>query len=357
MRQALILARKGYGRTSPNPMVGALLVKKGKVIGEGWHKRAGVPHAEIEAIRSAANPMEATLYVTLEPCSTVGRTTSCVDEVRSSGIRRVVMAAIDPNPAHAGRGFRLLRDAGIGVTKGILAEESSELNAAFNHWIVHGIPLVTVKAAITLDGRIATASGQSKWITGLAARRHGQYLRKGNDAILVGIETILEDDPSLSVKGKLKARPLRRIVLDTHARTPLAANILNDENSHLTTIVATVDAPKCRVDAVSKKVNVLVSPVRKGRVDLCWLLKRLGREEITNLLVEGGGEVNASFLLGGLAHRVSLFYAPKILGGNDARRAVGGLGADGLSEALKLSEVEWRRVGADLLLTAGITGA
>ena len=357
MRQALILARKGYGRTSPNPMVGALLVKKGKVIGEGWHKRAGAPHAEIEAIRSAANPREATLYVTLEPCSTVGRTTSCVDVVRTSGIRRVVMATIDPNPAHAGRGFRLLRDAGIGVTKGILAEESSELNAAFNHWIVHGIPLVTVKAAITLDGRIATASGQSKWITGLAARRHGQHLRKGNDAILVGIETILEDDPSLSVKGKLKARPLRRIVLDTHARTPLATNILNDEYSHLTTIVATVDAPKCRVDAVSKKVNVLVSPVRKGRVDLCWLLKRLGREEVTNLLVEGGGEVNASFLLGGLAHRVSLFYAPKILGGNDARRAVGGLGADGLSEALELGDVEWRRVGADLLLTAGITGA
>ena len=357
MRQALMLARKGYGRTSPNPMVGALLVKRGKVIGEGWHKRAGAPHAEIEAIRAAANSRGATIYVTLEPCSTVGRTPSCVEAVKAAGIRRVVVAATDPNPAHAGRAFRRLRGAGIEVSKGVLAAEATELNAAFGHWIVNATPLVTVKAAMTLDGRIATAGGESKWITGPAARRHGQLLRKGSDAILVGINTVLADDPALKAKGKLKSRPLRRIILDSHARTPLAAKVLNDELAHVTTVVVTRDAPERRVDAIAKKVNLLVSPIRKGRVDLRWLLKRLGREEVTSLLVEGGGEVNASFLQDDLAHRVAFFYAPKILGGSEARRAVGGDGARSLDEALELGNVEWSRVGADLLLTARIAGA
>ncbi len=357
MHQALMLARKGYGRTSPNPMVGALLVKSGRVIGEGWHKRAGAPHAEIEAIRAAANPKGATLYVTLEPCSTVGRTPPCVEAVKAAGIRRVVVAASDPNPVHIGRAFRQLRSAGVAVSKGVLASEASELNAAFGHWIVNATPLVTVKAAMTLDGRIATAGGESKWITGPAARRHGQLLRKGSDAILVGINTVLADDPGLRVKGKLKSRPLRRIILDSRARTPLAAKILNDELAHATTVVVTRDAPERRADAIAKKANVLISPVRKGSVDLRWLLKRLGREEITNLLVEGGGEVNASFLQGGLAHRVAFFYAPKILGGNDARRAVGGAGARSLGEVLELENVGWSRIGADLLLTARIAGA
>ena len=357
MRQALMLARKGYGRTSPNPMVGALLVKRGKVIGEGWHKRAGAPHAEIEAIRAAANSRGATLYVTLEPCSTVGRTPSCVEAVKAAGIRRVVVAATDLNPAHAGRAFRRLREVGIEVSKGVLAAEATELNAAFGHWIVNATPLVTVKAAMTLDGRIATAGGESKWITGPAARRHGQLLRKGSDAILVGINTVLADDPALKAKGKLKSRPLRRIILDSNARTPIAAKVLNDELAHVTTVVVTRDAPERRVDAIAKKVNLLVSPIRKGRVDLRWLLKRLGREEVTSLLVEGGGEVNASFLQGDLAHRVAFFYAPKILGGNEARRAVGGDGVRSLDEALELGNVEWSRVGADLLLTARIAGA
>lgn len=357
MRQALVLARKGYGRTSPNPMVGALLVKRGRVIGEGWHKRAGAPHAEIEAIHATANPKGATLYVTLEPCSTVGRTPSCVEAVKAAGIRRVVVAAVDPNPAHAGRAFRRLRGVGIDVSKGMLASEASELNAAFDYWIVHDMPLVTVKAAMTLDGRIATAHGESKWITGPAARRRGHHLRKGSDAILVGINTVLADNPSLTVKGKLKSRPLRRIILDSHARIPLTAKVLNDELAHATTVVVTRDAPKRRVDAITKMASLFVSPTRKGRVDLRWLLKRLGTEEVTNLLVEGGGEVNASFLVGGLAHRVVFFYAPKILGGNDSRRAVSGDDARNMSEALELENVEWNRVGADLLLTARIVGA
>jgi diaminohydroxyphosphoribosylaminopyrimidine deaminase/5-amino-6-(5-phosphoribosylamino)uracil reductase len=182
-------------------------------------------------------------------------------------------------------------------------------------------------------------------------------LRKGSDAILVGINTVLADDPALKAKGKLKSRPLRRIILDSNARTPIAAKVLNDELAHVTTVVVTRDAPERRVDAIAKKVNLLVSPIRKRRVDLRWLLKRLGREEVTSLLVEGGGEVNASFLQDDLAHRVAFFYAPKILGGSEARRAVGGDGARSLDEALELGNVEWSRVGADLLLTARIAGA
>jgi diaminohydroxyphosphoribosylaminopyrimidine deaminase/5-amino-6-(5-phosphoribosylamino)uracil reductase len=239
----------------------------------------------------------------------------------------------------------------------LLADEAAELNGAFNHWIVRGTPLVTVKAAMTLDGRIATANGESKWITGPAARREGHRLRKGSDAILVGINTVLADDPSLTVKGKLKSRPLRRIILDSRARIPLKARVINDEFSESTTVVVAKGAPARRVNAIARKANVMVAPRKKGRVDLCWLLKRLGREEVASLLVEGGGEVNASFLEVGLAHRVAFFYAPKILGGDDARRAVAGDGSRSLSEAVRLENVSWSRVGVDLMLTARVSGA
>jgi diaminohydroxyphosphoribosylaminopyrimidine deaminase/5-amino-6-(5-phosphoribosylamino)uracil reductase len=194
MRAALDLARKGYGRTSPNPMVGAVLVKGRAVIGEGWHRKAGGPHAEIEALNAARrhdyNVKDSTLYVTLEPCSTSGRTPPCTEAILDARIKRVVVSATDPNPNHAGKAFQILHRAGIEVTKGVLKKEAVELNVAFNHWITRGTPLVTVKAAMTLDGKIATESGESKWITGEAARREGLRLRKGTDAIVVGIETV-----------------------------------------------------------------------------------------------------------------------------------------------------------------------
>lgn len=355
MRRALVLARKGYGRTSPNPMVGAVVVKSGRVLGEGWHRRAGAAHAEVEAINAAGDCRGATLYVTLEPCSTQGRTPPCVDAILSAGIRRVVAATVDPNPVHAGKAFRRLRRNGVKVAKGILAAEAVELNTAFNHWIVHGTPLVTVKAAMTLDGRIATASGESKWITGPAARREGHRLRKGNDAILVGINTVLADDPALIVKGKLKARPLRRIILDSSARIPLKSRVLNDDLAAATTVVVTKKAPKRRVKALGERA--LVAPARKGQVDLRWLLQQLGREEVSSLLVEGGGEVNASFLEAGLAQRVAFFYAPKIIGGESARRAVAGRGVRSLGEVMRLDDAQWQRVGVDLMLTARVVAA
>jgi diaminohydroxyphosphoribosylaminopyrimidine deaminase/5-amino-6-(5-phosphoribosylamino)uracil reductase len=366
MHLALRLARRGYGRTSPNPMVGAVLVHRNREIGRGWHRRAGEPHAEIEALNQArargANPNHATLYVTLEPCSTHGRTPPCTDALRAAELQRIVVGTTDPNPKHAGRGLALLRRAGISVDAGILESECAALNEAFNHWIVHRTPWVTVKAAMTLDGKIATATGQSKWITGERARTHAVRLRLGHDAILVGIQTILADDPQLTarpamVRNARSAQPpkiLRRFVLDTHARTPLSARVVADDPLHATTIVVSSRAPAKRVNALAKHVNVLVAPSCQGRLDLAWLLCRLGQESVTSLLVEGGGEVQASFLLGGLAHRIAFYYAPKILGGRHDLKAVAGIGARGWDEIVQFSEIRHRQLGPDLFLSARV---
>lgn len=371
MRHALRLAKRALGRTSPNPMVGALLVKNGKIIAQGWHHRAGEPHAEIEALNDArrrnVSPRGATLFVTLEPCCTHGRTPPCTDAIRAAGIRRVVVGATDPNPRHAGKGFTILKRAGIKVVSGVLAEDCAALNEAFNHWIVHRTPFVTVKAAMTLDGKIATASGESKWITGAEARAHGMKLRQASDAILVGVNTVLADDPSLTVRKQIgdgrweMSGRIRRIILDSMARTPLNAKVVSDEMAGLTTIVISANAPKRRIAALAKQTNVLIALPAKSvirnpqsAISLKWLLRKLGSENVTSLLVEGGGEVNASFLMGGFAQRVAFFYAPKILGGRDSIKGVGGEGARSLDEALKLREVHWRKLGADLLLTARV---
>jgi len=368
LRRALQLARRGLGRTSPNPMVGAVLVRGGKVIGEGWHRRAGLPHAEVEALRDAARRGEqargATLYVTLEPCCTHGRTPPCTEAILAAGIRRVVVAAMDPNPRHAGEGLKILRQAGMKVVlrqsaignRQSATKGATRLNEAFNHWIVRRTPFVTVKAAMTLDGKIATASGESKWITGEPARRVGMQLRFASDALLVGINTVLADNPSLTARGPggRVRKPLRRFVLDAHARTPLDATVVNDEFAALTTVVVSRAAPARRVKALTQRVRALVAPANGGRINLRWLMRRLGGEGVTSLLVEGGGEVNAAFLEAGLAQRVAFFYAPKILGGRDARRGVAGEGARRLADLIELREVEWRRVGEDLMLSAQV---
>lgn len=340
-------------------MVGAVLVKNGQIIGKGWHRRAGEPHAEIEAIRDAESrsqsPRGATLYVTLEPCSTHGRTPPCTDAIQRAGIKRAVVAATDPNPRHAGKGYRLLTKAGIRVDHGLLAREAERLNECFNHWIVHRTPFVTVKAAMTLDGKIATPTGESKWITGEKARAWAMKLRRAADAILVGVNTILADAPRLTIRGSQKAEHrLRRIVLDSNARTPLTARVVRDALAHLTTVVVTRAAPRRRVDALAARVRVWIAPSRKGHVSLRWLLRKLGSEAVTHLLVEGGGEVNASFVLERRAQRVAFFYAPKILCGKEARKAVAGNGGRSLAESLNLREATWRRLGPDLLLTARV---
>jgi diaminohydroxyphosphoribosylaminopyrimidine deaminase/5-amino-6-(5-phosphoribosylamino)uracil reductase len=391
MRLALRLAWRGYGTTSPNPMVGAVLVKNGKVIGRGWHRRAGLPHAEIEALRDAQkrgqNVRGATLYVTLEPCCTHGRTPPCTDAIVKAGVKRVVVGTVDPNPKHAGKGITMLKNANIiayaiGDSRGrpnlpdrlkaelqTVATQCMELNEAFNHWIVHRTPFVTLKAAMTLDGKIATAEGESKWITGPKARDYGMKLRQGNDAILVGINTILSDNPALTIRSKNIQHPpfntqhsrLRRIVLDSMARTPLKSKVAGDNNSRLTTIVVSKLAPKSRVEALAKQVDVLVAPTAAGqqqaKISLPWLLRKLGAQNVTSLLVEGGGEVNASFLMNQLVHRLAFFYAPKILGGRDSRKAAGGIGVERLQDVIQLRDIKWKKLGADLLMTARIAKA
>ncbi|HYG24215.1 MAG TPA: bifunctional diaminohydroxyphosphoribosylaminopyrimidine deaminase/5-amino-6-(5-phosphoribosylamino)uracil reductase RibD [Verrucomicrobiae bacterium] len=364
MQLALRLAKRGFGKTSPNPMVGAVLVKAGKSIGQGYHHRAGKPHAEIEALRDAArrghSPHGATLFVTLEPCCTQGRTPPCTEALIDAGIRSVVVGATDPNPKHRGEGFSILRQAGIRVESGVLAEQCSQLNEAFNHWIIARTPFVTVKAAMTLDGKIATAAGESKWITGDKARRKAMRLRLGSDAVLVGVNTILADDPALtlrSVSGFGNKR-LRRIILDSGGRIPPLARVLGDEHAELTTVVVTTATASKRVKALSERVQVWVSPEAASkdgqRPDLRWLLQKLGSEGVTSVLVEGGGEVNASFLLGGFAHRVAFFYAPKIIGGRKARRGVAGMGASDWGEIPRITGIGWKTLGPDLLMTGAL---
>ena len=361
MRLALRLAQRGFSQTSPNPMVGAVLVRRGAVLGRGWHHGAGEPHAEIEALRDCARRGHRTrgamLYVTLEPCCTHGRTPPCTEAIVAAGIKRVVVAATDPNPQHAGRGFKVLRRAGIEVVSGVLAEEATRLNEAFNHWIVHRTPFVTVKAAMSLDGKIATRTGESKWITGAASRAYAMKLRAGADAILVGINTVLADDPALTLRSVEGCRLPRRVVLDSQARTPLTARLVTDQFASLTTIVVSQRAPAKRVAALRKHVRVEVAPLRGEVIDVRWLMRKLGAENVTSLLVEGGGEVNASFLFSGLAHRVAFFYAPKIIGGRDARKGVAGTGISDLKDALQLREVEYRWLGEDLLLTARVANS
>ena len=356
MRAALELAQKGYGKTSPNPMVGALLVKNNVVIGRGWHRKAGGTHAEIEAIRDARRQDHmikgATLYVTLEPCCTVGRTPPCTQAIIESGIERVVVGAVDPNPKHSGRAFRILKKHGVEVRKGILVDQINELNDAFYHWVKSGTPYIALKSAMTLDGKIATSSGESKWITGQLARRKSLRLRAGSDAILVGVNTILEDDPSLLARGKRGGVSLRRIILDTNARTPLNSQVVSDGFGLHTLIVVSRKAPARKVSALRKKVRIIEAPEKQGKIDIVWLMKLLGKENVLSLLVEGGGEVAASFLSEGLVNKVAFFYAPKIIGGDGSRPAVAGLGIhrNGLSRDLK--NVRWSKLGPDLLLTA-----
>ncbi len=359
MRLACRLARRGFGRTSPNPMVGAVLVRNGKIIGQGWHHRAGQPHAEIEALRSAKeNPKGATLFVTLEPCCTHGRTPPCTGAIIAAGLKRVVVAALDPNPAHCGKGLKILRKAGISVSHGLLAGQELLLNEAFRHWIVHRTPFVTVKAAMSLDGKIATRAGQSKWITGPEARACGMTLRTGADAMLVGVNTIVMDDPALTLRQPgFGDKPLRRIVLDPTGRIPLRSKVVAGKFAPWTTVVVTRAASPRRLSALRQRVQVLQAPVQNGGIDLPWLLRKLGRDQVTSLLVEGGGETNASFLLQRLAHRVAFFYAPMVLGGRDAPKAVAGGGLPDLTNRIILRDVQWRRLGGDLLLTARIAPA
>src|SRR5947208_1464974 len=353
MAQALALAWRGAGRTSPNPPVGAVVAHQGRVVGAGSHRRAGGPHAEVVALPQAGRRTRgATLYVTLEPCCHVNkRTPPCVPLIIMSGIKRVVAATRDPNPQVSGRGLAALRRAKLKVTVGVGAQEAGRLIEPYRRLITTGQPFVTLKVAATLDGKIATAKGESRWITDVKARKMVQDLRARSDAILVGIGTVLADDPSLTVRtGRPRGRAPLRVVLDPSLRIPVTAKVLTDGQAS-TLIVTTTSAPPPKRATLEKEgAHVMVLPARQGRVLWRGLLKELGRRGIASLLIEGGAEVNASALREGVVDRVLFFLAPKILGGRATISAVGGESPKHLGEALPLNVTSVTRVGPDLLI-------
>jgi len=358
MTEALRLAAKGQGTTSPNPMVGALVVKQGRIIGQGFHLRPGLPHAEILALKQAgAHTQGATLYVTLEPCCHVKkRTPPCVPDVIRSGVKRVVIAMTDPNPSVKGRGVAALRRAGLAVTTGVARHEAETLNKAYGHWVTTRRPYVTLKAGMTLDGKIATAAGESKWITGVSSRAEAHRLRSRMDAMLVGVGTVLSDNPALTARTgphlrKLASRQPLRVVVDSSLRIPLKAQILSDQKRIKTLVVTTDSADAARKRALVKRgVEVVTLPSRQGKVSLPALMRELGQRGVTSLLVEGGGELHAAMLKANLVRHVCLFVAPALLGGNDAKSVIGGKSPAGLASAMRLSHVKTRSVGDDLVV-------
>lgn len=352
MAMALRLAEQARGRTSPNPMVGAVVVKHGRIISRGFHAKAGEPHAEALALRKAGTAARgAALYVTLEPCShRAKRTPPCTPLVTASGVKRVVVAMIDPNPRVSGGGIRAIRRAGIEVVTGVLKDEAERLNEAFIKHVTSGLPFVTMKIAQTLDGRIATASGESKWITGPEARLEGHRLRDRNDAILVGINTVLKDDPSLTARIPGGRDPVR-VIVDSRLRIPLNAKVLVQRSPAPTLIATIAAAPKARVRRLQDAgVEVLVVPSTGGRVDLKALLRKLGKRDFQSLLIEGGSEVHASALAAGVVDKVVLFIAPMLMTGRDSLPSIGGRSPRKLSQAVQFREAEASAVGDDLMI-------
>lgn len=336
MRLALGLAKKGEGFTSPNPMVGAVIVKNGRIVGKGFHKRCGSAHAEVNALKDAGNAAKgATIYVSLEPCGHFGRTGPCTDALIESGIKKAIIAMKDPNPVNNGRGIKKLVKNGISVATGILKEEAANLNRPYIKYITKKMPYVTVKIAESLDGKIATRTGESKWITGEDSRRYVHDLRAGSDAVMVGVNTIIKDDPMLLSKTSKEKQPLR-IVVDSHFKTPKTARIFSK---------------------VERSPVIIATTKKNGashfsRVDLKALMKELAKREIANILVEGGGELVASLVEERLVDRFFFFIAPKIIGGRDAKTAVEGMGVDRISRAAPLKFVMIKRFKEDILIEA-----
>ena len=356
MRRALALAERGRGLTSPNPMVGAVVVHEGEVVGEGFHARAGEPHAEVVALADAGTRARgATLYVTLEPCNHQGRTPPCAPAVLASGIARVVAAIADPNPFVAGGGVALLRSAGVPAETGLLAPEAAAQNRAFLTAMRERRPHVTLKAGMTADGKIADIHGSARWITGEAARAEAHRQRSESDAIVVGVTTVLRDDPALTVRlGAPWPREPYRVVLDTSARTPVTAQVITAATPARALIAVGETAPRSRVAALEAAgATVLVCATRDGRIAVEALLAGLFARDVRAVLLEGGGEVHAAFLDAGVVDRVTLFVAPMLLGGRDAPTVVGGVGRE-LKSAIRLDELTARPVGSDLLLEADV---
>ncbi len=360
MRRVFTLARRGWGRTSPNPLVGCVLEKNNEVVGEGFHLAAGLPHAEIEALNHAGGAARgSTLYVNLEPCSHMGRTPPCADALIAAEVKTVVAAMKDPNPRVAGRGFRKLRRAGIEVRYGLLSEEAQTLNEAFIRHVVSGRPFVHLKAAMTLDGKTAAAGGSSKWISCEASRRLVHRWRLGSDAVMVGVGTALADDPDLTPRPpdggrKWDWKRVTRVVLDSRLRLPPNSRMLANPERGPVLVFTAGKALKNReqslVDAGAEVIRI--QKLRSGGLDLEKVLDTLGERDITRVFLEGGATLNASALVAGLVDRLSIFLAPKLLGGKMSIPLLNGLPGDDLQRAVKLDRLSCRRVDDDLLVEA-----
>jgi diaminohydroxyphosphoribosylaminopyrimidine deaminase/5-amino-6-(5-phosphoribosylamino)uracil reductase len=350
MQEALLLARRGTGATSPNPMVGAVVVAGGRIVGRGYHPRAGDPHAEIFALRDAAERCRgATLYVTLEPCDHWGRTPPCTEAIIKAGVSRVVAAMLDPDRHVSGRGLHRLEAAGIETDVGVAEGDARRLNEAYVKQRTVGLPFVTAKWAMTLDGKIATRTGESRWISGDASRAFSHQIRAAADAIVVGVGTVLRDDPALTARTPGALRSPRRIVLDSTLRIQGNARVLAPDGTPVLIATTTRAAGSARRALEQKGVEVLIADGADGRVDLGALLRHLGEQGVLSLLVEGGGTVHGAFMDAGLVDKVLIFIAPHIVGG-PAPGPVGGIGVETLARAWRLESVTVRQLEQDVMI-------
>ena len=355
MKKVLELAEKGMGTTSPNPMVGALIVKNGKIIASAYHRRPGALHAEAIALKRAGKKAKgATLYVNLEPCGHIGRTPPCSKAIIKSGIRKVYCSMIDPNPLNNGKGKKELEKNGVKVRVGVLNKEAVKLNKVFIKYVTKKMPFVTIKAAESLDGKIATKTMDSKWITTQASRDYSHALRSKMDAVLVGVNTIIRDNPILTSR---KNKSPIKIVLDSSLRVSEGANIFSKKSPALNIVAILKKSLKDqhilkKAEGFNKKgILVIACPGKNSRIDMNWLLKELAELEISRLLVEGGGDTIAGFLEQGLADRVLFFIAPKIIGGRNAVTSVEGKGVEKVSQAIELKNVKIEIIEGDILVS------
>ncbi|WP_446898800.1 bifunctional diaminohydroxyphosphoribosylaminopyrimidine deaminase/5-amino-6-(5-phosphoribosylamino)uracil reductase RibD [Clostridium sp. LBM24168] len=355
MMIALKLALKGKGFVNPNPLVGAVIVKNEKILGKGYHKLFGGPHAEIYALKEAGEQARgADLYVTLEPCSHYGKTPPCAEAIIKSGIKKVIIGSLDPNPLVSGKGIEMLRDSNIEVITGVMEDEVVKMNEIFINYITRKIPFVIMKSAVTLDGKIATVSGQSKWITGEESREKVHQIRNRVMAIMVGIGTIIEDDPLLTTRLKDKSKDAKVVILDSRLSIPLKSRIFSTINDREIIIACTNDFNRENYSSLTEKgVYLIICPKNsENKVDLNFLVRKLGERGIDSILLEGGGNVNFSALRYGIVDKVIYFIAPKIFGGKDAKTSVEGSGIKNISDEIKLKDISVKKVGKDVMLEA-----
>ena len=352
MEKAIQIAKRGIGKVSPNPIVGAVLVKNHKIIGEGAHLRFGGPHAEVNVFLNAKknNLAGATLYVSLEPCAHQGKTPPCTDLILKKKIGRVVIGAKDPNPIVSGRGVRVLRQKGLKVLTGVLEKEASELNKGYNHWIRTKKPYVIVKIAQSLDGKIATRKGQSRWITGEAARRLGHELRAASGAVLVGVNTVLRDNPRLDVRDVSHPWQPVKVILDSTLRIRPTARLFSRSSEAPVILAVTKKAPRSKFRVFERKAEIWVMKEKNGRVDLKQVLERLGKRGVCQVLIEGGGEIVGNAFLDRVVNEVYFLIAPIVIGGREATSSVGAEGISFLKEASRLRQFRIQLIGKDLLI-------